>query len=63
MRLLGLIITLAAVAYAVHIYIGASPNTETAREQQIDQARQAADTMNQALQLQQERLDSTGTNH
>ncbi|MGB5456740.1 MAG: hypothetical protein WBO73_08400 [Gammaproteobacteria bacterium] len=59
MRFLGLIITLAIIGYSIHIYLGSSPNTndEMKPEQQIDQATQAADLMNEALQRQQDKLD------
>lgn len=58
MRFLGLIITLAVIGYAIHIYLGSSSNVDMKPEQQIDQAKQATDAMNQALQRQQEKFDS-----
>jgi hypothetical protein len=57
MRFLGLIITLAVIGYAIHIYLGSSPNIKTDPEQQVDQAMKASDAMNQALQRQQELFD------
>ena len=61
MRFLGLIITLAIIGYAIHIYLGSSTdrNADIKPEQQIDQSKQAADLMNQALQRQQEKFDHT----
>lgn len=58
MRFLGLVITLAVIGYAVHIYLGSSSSVDTQPEQQIDQAKQAADVMNQALQRQQDKFNS-----
>ena len=58
MRFLGLIITLAAIGYAIHVYLGSSTSVETTPEQSIDHAQQASDAMNQALQRHQDRLDS-----
>jgi len=58
MRFLGLIITLAIVGYSIHMYLGTSPSVETKPEQYIDHANQATDAMNQALQHQQDKLDS-----
>lgn len=58
MRFLGLIITLAIIGYSIHMYLGTSPNVETKPEQYIDQANHTADAMNQALQRQQDKLDS-----
>jgi len=58
MRFLGLIITLAIVGYSIHMYLGTSPNVETKPEQYINHSSQAADAMNQALQHQQDKLDS-----
>jgi len=58
MRFLGLIITLAIIGYAIHIYPGSSPDVETKPEQYIDQADQATDVMSRALQRQQEQFDS-----
>jgi hypothetical protein len=59
MRFLGLIITLAIIGYAVHIYLDSSTdrNAEIKPEQQIDQAKQAAYLMNQVLQKQQDKFD------
>ena len=57
MRFLGIIITLAAVGYALHVYLGSSSDAGIEQAQQIDQARQAADAMNQALQLQQQKFE------
>jgi hypothetical protein len=61
MRFLGLIIMLAIIGYAIHIYLDSSTdgNAEIKPKQQIDQAKQAADLMNQALQEQQDKFDQT----
>jgi hypothetical protein len=61
MRFLGLIITLAIIGYAMHIYLSSPTdrNAEIKPEAQIDQATQAADLMNQALRRQQEKFDHT----
>ena len=58
MRFLGLIITLAIIGYTIHIYLGSSQTVETTPEQTTDHAQQAADAMNQALQRNQDKLDS-----
>ena len=56
MRFLGLIITLAAVGYAIHLYLGDSPVTGTEAEQAVDQGSAAVDAMNRALQQHQQTL-------
>ena len=58
MRFLGLIITLAIIGYAAHIYLGSSQEVVTNPEETIDHAKQASDAMNQALHRYQDRLDS-----
>ena len=59
MRFLGLIITLAIIGYAIHVYLGASTGggAGSEPEQRLDQAGEAADLMNQALQRHQDSLD------
>ena len=57
MRFLGLIITLAAIGYAIHLYQGSSPGVATQAEQTIDHSIEAVDAMNRALQQHQETLD------
>jgi len=59
MRFLGIIITLAIIAYVIHISSGSSGHVETTPEQSIDQTKQATDAMNRAVQSQQEKLDNT----
>jgi len=58
MRFLGLIITLAVIGYSIHIYLGSSQTVESKPERYLDQANQATDAMNRALQHQQEKFDS-----
>jgi hypothetical protein len=57
MRFLGLIITLAVVGYAIHLYLGDSPGAGTEAEPMIDQSSEAVDAMNRALQQHQQTLD------
>lgn len=57
MRFLGLIITLAVIGYAIHLYLGSSPGTATQMEQHIEHSSEAADAMSRALQQHQEALD------
>jgi hypothetical protein len=58
MRFIGLIIMLAAVGYAVHLYLGDSPGAGTEAEQTIEHGSEAVDAMNRALQQHQQTLDS-----
>ena len=58
MRFLGLIITLAAVGYAVHMYLDSSTDAGSQAEQYIDHSSEAADAMNRALQQQRDVLNS-----
>ena len=58
MRFLGLIITIAIIGYAIHIYLSSSQTVETKPEQYIDQASETTDAMNRALQNHQDKLDS-----
>ncbi len=66
MRFIGILITLAAVGYAISIYLGSSSVTTASPDggrsqpkDYIDQAKQSVGTLNQTLQKHKEKLDNS----
>ena len=66
MKFLGLLISLAIIGYAMTVYLDSSRLTTASPDgsastpkEYIDQAKQAADIMNQSLQKDKERLDGS----
>jgi hypothetical protein len=66
MKLLGLLITLAIIGYAMSTYMGSSglntvspDGSQSKPKDYIDKTRQSVDTINQSLKKDKERLDSS----
>jgi hypothetical protein len=58
MRLIGLLVTLAALGYAMHVYLGSSKvDVQTKPAEYIDQANQSVDAINDAMKKQQEQME------
>jgi len=61
MRLIGLLVTLAVLAYVITMYLGESPidsDGTTAKKpaEYTDEAKQSIDAINEAMKKQQEQL-------
>ncbi len=60
MRLIGLLVTLAVLAYVITIYLGSSPielDEEVKKPAEyIDETKQSMDAVNEAMRKQQEQL-------
>ena len=59
MRLIGILVTLAVLGYTSYIYLGGSSDSASTKPQPVeyvDQAKQSADAINEAMKKQQEQL-------
>jgi len=58
MRLIGIIVALAAIGYAMHVYLGSSRmEVQTKPAEYVDQAKQSADAISEAMKKQQEQME------
>jgi len=61
MRLIGILASLAILAYVITMYLGSSPvsdEAESTPKQYTDQAKQSVDAINEAMKQQQQQLES-----
>ena len=61
MRLVGLLASLAILAYAITMYLGSTPGSEegaSTPQQYSDEAKQSVDAINEAMKQQQQQLDN-----